>query len=130
MAAIFGSNTLFSEVDGVITLDGKPCVSAKIKQTVFKANSKEITTNNITDDNGYFRFEEVSENKGLLSFIPSEFVVTQRLIIAYDGTEYLGWAYTKRSSEQNSESSNKPFSLVCDLNTPPKMMINTREFVD
>jgi hypothetical protein len=39
-------------------------------------------------------------------------------MISFEGTEYLGWAYTKRSSEQNSESSNKPFTLVCDLSKP------------
>ena len=115
MAAIFGTNTLFSEVDGFVTLDGKPCISAKITQTIFKTNGKEISTNKLTDDNGYFRFEEISENKGLLSFLPSEFVVTQRLLISYDGTEHLGWAHTKRSAKQNSESSFKPFTLECDL---------------
>jgi hypothetical protein len=28
MAGIFGANTLFSEDDGIVTLNGKPCASA------------------------------------------------------------------------------------------------------
>jgi hypothetical protein len=68
MAGIFGANTLYSEDDGIVTLNGKPCASAKIKQKVFKANSEEITATIFADENGYFRFEEISEKKGGLSF--------------------------------------------------------------
>lgn len=120
MAGIFGSNTLFSQVDGEVTLDGKPCASVKIQQKVFKANSDEISASTVTDDNGVFRFDEISEKKGFFSFLPSEFVATQRLVITYEGQEYLAWAHTKRSPERNAEASPRPFSLVCDLSKPPE----------
>ena len=119
MAGIFGSNTLFSEVDGIVTKNGKPCVGAKIEQKVYTASSEEIAATTSTDDMGRFAFEEISQNKGLLGFLPSEFVATQRLVISYEGKEYLGWAYTKRSPTKNSESDGKSFSLVCDLSKPP-----------
>jgi hypothetical protein len=115
MAGIFGSNTLFSQVEGVVTINGRPCVSAKIEQKVYKSDGKEVLTTVKTDESGRFKFKDVSESKGVFSFLPSEFVATQRLIIYYEDKEYLGWANTKRSPERNVESNGKPFSLVCDL---------------
>lgn len=120
MAGIFGSNTLFSEVEGVVIIDDKPCSAAKIEQKVYMANNKEITNVTNTSEDGRFSFQEISQSKGLFSFLPSEFVATQRLVIHLDGKEYLGWANTKRSPEQNSESNGKAFSLICDLSKKPE----------
>jgi|GEM_PF-3225755 len=115
MAGMFGSNTFFSEVEGVVMFDGKPCPSAKVEQKVFKANSQEYTSTTVTDGNGRFSFQEVSESKGLLGFLPTEFVATQRIVIYHEGNEYLGWANTKRDPSKNSESNGKRFALICDL---------------
>ena len=120
MAGIFGTNTLFSDVEGVVTINGKPCVAAKIEEKVYNSNGDEITATTQTDERGHFRFMEVSENKGLLSFLPGEFVATQRLVIYHEGIEYLGWANTKRSPEPNSESDGKPLSMICDLDKKPE----------
>lgn len=115
MAGLFGSNTLFSPVEAVVTIEGNPCENARIVQKVYKANSEEIVAETVTDQSGQFSFDEVAESRGLLSLLPGEFVATQRLVIYCDNKEYLGWANTKRSPELNSESNGQPMSLVCDL---------------
>jgi hypothetical protein len=120
MAGILGSNTLFSEVEGVVTINGTPCVSAKIEQHIYKSDGKELLATVKTDENGRFKFKGILESKGVFSFLPSEFVVTQRLVIYYEDKEYLGWANAKRSPESNVESNGKQFYLVCDLSKHPE----------
>lgn len=115
MAGLFGSKTLFSEVKGVVTINGEPCTGARIEQKVFNSNKDEVTAETETDESGQFKFDEVSESKGFADFLPSQFVVSQALIIHCEGNEYIGWANTKISADKNSESNGKPMLLVCDL---------------
>lgn len=120
MAGLFGSNTLFSPVEGVVTIEGEPCVNARIVQTVRTSRSNEISAESVTDEYGRFSFDEVTEDRGLLSFLPSQFVANQRLFIFCENEEYIGWANTKMSPEINYESNGKPMSLVCDLSKKPE----------
>lgn len=120
MAGLFGTNTLFSPVEGVVTIDGKPCENARVVQSAKRTNKNEIITETETDQSGRFSFAEVSEGKGLSSFLPVQFVAKQRLFIYCDNKEYLGWVNTKFNPEINSESEGKPMSLVCDLSKSPE----------
>lgn len=118
MAGLFGSETLFSKVDIEVIVDGGPSKSTTVQQKIYRGRGEEVVAEAQTDDQGKTTFREISESKGLLGFLPSEFVVTQRLMILHEGQEYLGWAHTKRSPEKNEESEGKAFSLICDLSKP------------
>lgn len=120
MAGIFGSYILFSPVSGTIVKDGKPCIGATLEQRVRSPYGEDKSIRATTDADGKFSFEEITESKGLFSFLPSEFVASQQITIVYDGDEYLGWAHSKRSDKRFSESDGKPFTLQCDLGKPPE----------
>ncbi len=70
--ADIGKVCLFSEISGVITLDGKPVANAKLVRTVNK--EKDITDETTTDDKGYFKMPAVYE-RTITKFLPMEFVV-------------------------------------------------------
>jgi hypothetical protein len=115
MASIFGSKTLFSELNGTVVIGGKPCIGARLLQSVSDGGGEEINVETTTDSDGKFNFPEISKNKGILSLLPGEFVAAQQLLIQYEGREYEGWISTKRNSEANSEANGLPFQLVCEL---------------
>ena len=126
MAGLFGSYTLFSPVKGQVLIDGKPCSGAKLVQKVRSPYGEDQEVQFTTDAQGNFSFEPMTEKKGFFSWLPSEFVASQRILITYQGKEYTGWSHSKRSGDLNSETKTreelhsggkgKPFELVCELN--------------
>ncbi len=119
MAGLFGSYILFSDVNGTIYIDSKPCIGARLEQRVRSPYGEDQAQSTETNADGRFSFPELTEKKSLFSFLPSEFAASQEIKIYYEGKEYLAWAHSKRSAERNAESDGKPLNLICELNKSP-----------
>ena len=112
-----GKVFLFSGMSGVITLDGAPVKNAKITRIVDyeKKESDETSTN----EKGEFSLAPISK-RTVAKLLPQEFVVSQQLIVDYEGKRYEIWNGIKRNSDENSESRGKPLVVACELNSEEK----------
>lgn len=108
-----GKVCLFSQISGIITLDGKPVSHAKLVRTVGK--EKELTDETMTDENGHFKLPAIFD-RTITKFLPMEFVVRQVIYVHYEGKEYKLWSGVKRQAEENSESRGQPLIVKCELN--------------
>ena len=102
---------LFSGMTGVINYEGKPAANVRLFR---KIEGKDIDET-ITDGNGYFEFKAVYQKKSLFDFLPTEFVIQQRIFAFRDGEEYEIWTGVKTQREENSESRGKPLVVSCEL---------------
>ncbi|MCI0506530.1 MAG: carboxypeptidase-like regulatory domain-containing protein [Gammaproteobacteria bacterium] len=106
---------LFSEVNGVVTLEGKPVAGAEIVRTA-KFSDTEHTDKAVTDADGKFHFDAMytySINKALMIIEP---VFHQKMMINYQAKEYRGWKTVKRSYDENTEvGEGKQIILTCEL---------------
>lgn len=108
---------IFSEVNGVVLLDGKPVKGAKIIRTTdYKDSIHSDTT--VADEQGRFHFDDHYEYSMRLH----ETAILQKIIIEHDDKEYLAWKLLKRNDhrfgELNDASSTnplKPLTLTCEL---------------
>lgn len=110
-----GKVCLFSEISGVITLDGKPVANAKLIRTA--NHGKDITDETTTDANGHFTMPAIF-SRTLTGILPMEFVDKQYIIVQHNGKEYKIWDGVKRSMDINAEARGKPLVVQCDLNQP------------
>lgn len=108
-----GKVCLFSEITGVITLDGKPIANAKLVRKV--NHSRDVIDETSTDQNGQFKLPAVFE-RTVTRLLPMEFVVRQSIYVKHEGKEYLLWEGVKREVEENSESRGHPLIVKCELN--------------
>lgn len=113
-----GKVCLFSEISGVITLDGKPVVNAKLIRTVNK--EKDITDVTTTDEHGHFSMPAIFE-RTITKMLPMEFAVSQLIKVEYNNKEYSMWEGVKRKEEANSESRGKPLVVKCELNQETRL---------
>ena len=109
-----GKVCLFSKMEGVIKLDGKPVSNARLVRTV--RLSKEEVDETVTDENGNFKFEAKFE-RTITKFLPMEFVAKQQIDVFYNGKEYEMWSGVKREPEENIESRGKALVVECELNS-------------
>ncbi|MBI1425464.1 MAG: carboxypeptidase regulatory-like domain-containing protein [Gammaproteobacteria bacterium] len=109
-----GKVCLFSEISGVITLDGKPVAHAKLVRTVKK--EKAVTDETTTDAHGYFKMPAIYD-RTITKYLPMEFVVKQDITLYYNNKEYKLWDGVKRTEEENAESRGKPLIVKCELNS-------------
>ncbi len=107
-----GKVCLFSEMTGVVKLDGKPVVGVRLVRTVNLSSDQVDET--ITDENGQFKFP-ASYEKTLTKYLPQEFVSNQEITAYYNDKEFRMWSAVKRSPEENSESRGKPLIVNCNL---------------
>lgn len=115
-----GKVCLFSKMEGVIKLDGKPVLNAKLVRTVNL--SKDEVDETITDKNGNFKFEAIVKRKAS-KLLPQEFSVSQLIYVHYKDKEYRMWSGVKRKPEENSESRGKPLVVTCELSSEEDMVI-------
>ncbi|MCH8499854.1 MAG: DUF4198 domain-containing protein [Marinobacter sp.] len=110
--ADIGKVCVFSEVTGVIRLQGQPVEGATVVRThdYRKAVSDQATT----DADGAFAFPAAFE-RAWTSILPIELVIAQRLTVSYQGQDYLIWSNTKRSKAENTELGGLPLTLTCEL---------------
>ncbi|MGD8176853.1 DUF6795 domain-containing protein [Marinimicrobium sp. ARAG 43.8] len=107
-----GKVCLFSEISGVITLNGEPAAGAELTRTANLNKDKvDYTT---TDDSGHFKMPAVFQ-RTVTQFLPQEFVAKQEIYVSYQGTQYRMWSGVKRKPEENVESRGEPLVVHCEL---------------
>jgi hypothetical protein len=117
---------LFSEVNAVLTLQGKPVAGAEIVRTANQLDSKVYTDKTTTNAQGRFHFA-ARYIFSLSNFIPAEPMISQRVTIHYQGREYLGWRYSKHNYGHNGElDHDKPIKLTCELTEEPTLKYQER----
>ena len=84
-----GKVCLFSAISGVITLDGKPVVNARLVRTAKKEGTKTDETS--TDEKGHFQFPAIFE-RTISKYLPMEFVVKQDILVYHQGMKYKMWS--------------------------------------
>jgi len=113
---------LYSEVSGVVTLNGKPVAGAEIVRTAtWRDNPYTDTTT--TDAQGKFHLDPIFAHSILRKYVlPIEPYISQMMAIHYQGKEHLAWKVSKRGYELNDEfTDNKHHPLTCELSEEPTM---------
>lgn len=81
---------LFSEMQGVVTLNGKPVPGATLSRTAIPNNDKKYTDSTVTDAEGRFHFDRM-ETHMFLKMLPGQSTVAQEVIIEHEGQQYTAW---------------------------------------
>ncbi|RKP52880.1 carboxypeptidase-like regulatory domain-containing protein [Trinickia fusca] len=118
---VFSRLVLFSEVHGTVLKDGRPVEGAELIQKVVWSDNekKNPTQQTVTDKSGAFRFPTIERGAGLLRLIPAQPVMSQTIVIRYQGVEYMAWRHSKFSYDPNDELDGRPLKLVCELTRQP-----------
>jgi len=114
-----GKVCLFSNISGVILIDGKPVKNAKLVRTV-DLSGKEIDEAR-TDENGHFEMPAVFA-RTITKYLPQEFSSYQEIVVHYNNTAYRIWSAVKRKPEENIEARGKPLIIKCELNSEETMI--------
>lgn len=118
--ALFGTNVLFSELEGQILLNGEAVEGAEVTQITLWSHEgavEPVTTR--TDADGRFRFSEISRRAGFSNLLPGQITIVQKINIVHGGKEYRGWLNTKSNYDRNGELNGKPLRLECELSHEP-----------
>ena len=92
---------VFSDVTGVVTLNGEPVEGAEVVRSADHTNDKVYMDSAITDKNGKFSFNNISTFSLRPIMLPT--VIFQKIVIKHNGMEYLAWETTKRNNHNNGE---------------------------
>jgi len=104
---------LFSPLEGVITLEGKPVSGAKIKRKVaWKDQIGEIDYFT-TDEKGYFSIPIKTVEYRDSAFV--QISIGQKLTVEFKGKEYMIWRDGKSTTHLYGELGGRPVNLVCEL---------------
>jgi hypothetical protein len=119
---------LFSEVEGIVLLDGKPVQGVEVSQEYFwhwkDQKAKKVTT---TDAQGRFHFPVVT-GTSMTAALPHQPVIEQTLRLSFQGKDYKGWSHAKGNYDDKGEVGARPFKLVCDLSDEPAAHTEIRSF--
>lgn len=119
--SIFSKNVMFSEVIGTVTLNGAPVKGAEIERSYQWAwDDKKETDKTVTNEKGSFSFPQKDKSGGVSGFIPHEPVISQKIIIRYQGQEYTAWQHTKHNYDKNGELKGRKLLLLCELSSEYK----------
>ena len=120
---------IFSEVDGVVTLEGKPVPGARVVRT---ADYKDVvhTDTVMTDEQGRFHFDDLYTYSVRLS----ETAIWQKIIIHYQDKEFLAWELLKTHENHYGELNDpetpkapiKKLDLRCELTVDQ----NSKQVID
>lgn len=118
---VFDRLVLFSEVHGTVLKDGKPVAGAELVQkVVWSDDENEIAPQRaVTDEKGAFWFPAIERSAGVRRMIPSQPMMLQKIVIHYQGVEYIAWRHGKDSYDANTELDGRPLKLVCELSRQP-----------
>jgi hypothetical protein len=115
----FGSNVLFSAVQGQVTLNGQPVSGAEVVRHYRWAWNKSEGNETVrTDAHGHFAFGAEKKSGGMSGLLPHEPVIFQEIVIRHDGREYIAWQYTKHNYDDRGELRGKAIDLLCELSQP------------
>ncbi len=110
---------LFSEVNGIVLLDGKPVQGVEVTQE-YNWHWKDEKASKVatTDAQGRFHFPVVT-GKSMTAALPHQPVIEQTLRLSFQGKQYKGWLHGKDNYDDRGELNGKPLNLVCDLSDEP-----------
>ncbi len=112
-----GKVCLFSEMSGVLTVDGKPAPHVRLVRTAkWQTEQKDET---VTDAQGRFYFPAMTE-RTVAKFLPMEFMAPQQIHAHYKDEEIRIWGGVKRDPTLNAESKGDPLVVRCDLHSEEK----------
>ena len=115
----FGSNVLFSAVQGQVTSNGQPVSGADVVRHYRWAWNKSEGNDTVrTDAQGRFTFDAVRKSGGMSGLVPHEPVIFQEIVIHHGGREYIAWQFTKHNYDDRGELRGKPMNLLCELAKP------------
>lgn len=108
---------MFSPVDGVVTLAGKPVSGAEITRS-YKWQGPDLSgKESVTSDTqGRFHFDATFESAILPSLFPHNPSILQEIMIQHHGKEYEAWMFMKGNYDENGELGGKPIKVSCELN--------------
>lgn len=113
---------LFSEVEGVVTRDGKPVKDARVEREYLWAwNDSRGSDHAVTDATGTFSLPRITGKTFLGGLLPHEPIIEQTIRIVVDDQSFEGWIFTKRNYDQNGELGGRPIRLRCDLGREPAL---------
>lgn len=118
--AFFTKNTMFSAVQGTVTLNGVKLENAEVTQTYEWAWDNELVfAKTRSDSEGRFIFDRLEKSPGLSRFLPHEPVIIQTIKIIYLGNEHIAWKYTKHDYEEGGELGTNIIEITCELTDEP-----------
>ena len=115
---------LFSEVNGVITLNNQPVKGAKVIRRA-EWNEKVHIDEAITAEDGSFHFPVLDSGKRI---VISEFIGLQKIDVEYKGKSWLIWRMVKSSPGINEELRDRnypdgmPIQFTCDLSSKDRLL--------
>ena len=112
---------LFSEVNGIVTLNGKPVAGVEVIRTSQMGHDNIYTDKTVTDEQGRYRFA-ARFTHSVRKIAPVEPVITQKIAFFHQDREYLGWEAVKDGYELNTELG-QPINLACELGQEPKIKV-------
>lgn len=114
-----GKVCLFSEMSGVLTVDGEPAPHVRLVRTAkWQSEQKDET---ITDEQGRFHFPAMTE-RTVAKFLPMEFVAHQEIQALLEDSKIRVWGGIKRTPEKNAESRGDALSVKCELNAEEQLV--------
>jgi len=114
---------LFSEVNGVVLIEGKPVAGAEVVRTS-KMNDSIYTDKTVTDKQGRYHFD-ARYARSVDKILPVQPMVEQNMTITYENKAHLGWETTKMNFKENGEL-NKIINVSCDLSSQPEIRTGPR----
>jgi hypothetical protein len=107
---------LFSEVNGVVTLEGKPVAGAELVRTA-QLGDKIYTDKAVTDGAGVFHFEAliIRSSRKITSMGP---LVPQEISISHNSISKQAWLSNKNNYDVLGETGSELY-LMCELDADP-----------
>ena len=106
---------LSSEVNGVVTENGKPVVNIEVIRSLIYIDEKVHRDVVTTDSSGHFHFPQKSIRSSIPSKPFSEDRVSQQIFIDREGTKTPFWVATQRDYKEIPEFTKKLVFLNCEL---------------
>ena len=106
---------LSSEVNGIVTENGKPVANIEIKRSLMYIDGKDHVDTAITDNEGNFHFPQKSIRSSIPSKPFSEDRVSQQITIDREGSLIPLWIATPRDYKEVPEFTQKLEFLNCEL---------------
>ncbi len=122
---LFGEKVyLFSEVKGVITLNGEPLEGARVKRSV-EWKDKTYVDEVITASDGSFDLPVMNSGERI---VLAELVIYQLIMVEYQGKSWRIWRKTKGSPGLNQElidwkhPDGIPIQFTCELSDDERLL--------
>ncbi|WP_377160731.1 DUF6795 domain-containing protein [Roseateles sp. UC29_93] len=118
--AFFKPFTLFSDLEGIVLLEGRPVEGVEVQQHYsWHWGDKRGSNVTRTDANGRYHFPVITGRSITGNLLPHEPVIDQEVSFVYQSKTFRGWFHSKHNYEDLGELDGQPLRLVCDLKDEP-----------